>query len=452
MGAIDIALAAAQSKRRRRPDPIADIAAAVGLGAGIPSAVIGEAIGAGATSSSLASASPTYQPRAIASRRESAFPERVRALRTSAPRPGERKRPARRTTAQKRRPTLLEHLDRPFAPGEQITPRQTALLAEAFGLPGRTYSKAIVPGESNFQPGVPNPDDGTPSLFQITPSVQSDATRAKFDQIASRHKGGYSNPVAAAKQAAFLARGSANEGVSNYVAFNPSAPQGHLRGGAERARKILGMPAPKSASPPPMQKLTKFLPGGERDDYRKTDPKLLRRALKVARESGDPIEINSGYRSRAEQQALYDAYLAGTGNLAAPPGSSNHEGGTALDLNMSDAQRALLGKYGLGLPVPGEDWHVELNEGTGYSAVSGGGSDVSYGSGAAVANGIMGAATQDRNRAQSTYRRTGPLSTTPFAARALTPAERKRLKDEEEIDPETGLPVEKRYAPRRRRG
>lgn len=138
------------------------------------------------------------------------------------------------------RASLLESLNHPFAPGETITPRQTALLAEAVGLPGRTYSKAIVPGESGYQPGIRNPDDRTPSLFQITPSVQSAETQEKFERIASRFPGGYSNPIAAAKQAAFLAGDSADEGVSNYVGFNPSAPQGHLRGGERRAERILG--------------------------------------------------------------------------------------------------------------------------------------------------------------------------------------------------------------------
>ena len=139
-----------------------------------------------------------------------------------------------RGTTQQDQQSLLERLDRPFAPGETITPRQTAIVAEAHGLPGITYSQAIVPGESGYQPGIENPDDATPCLFQITPSVQSAETQARFDRIASHHPGGYSNPIAAAKQARVLAGDSADEGVTNYVAFNPSAPQGHLPGGQRR--------------------------------------------------------------------------------------------------------------------------------------------------------------------------------------------------------------------------
>ena len=232
MGAIDIALAAAQSsRRRRRPDPLAAIGAAVATGVDVPS-ILGGAVADGIAPE----ADPTYAPRSIAERRMFA---------TRAPQPTQRRaldarqrRPAPRTQQQ----TLLERLNRPFAPGEQITPRQTALLAEAAGLPGRTYSRSIVPGESNYQPGVRNPDDATPSLFQITPSVQSAETQATFQQIAREHPGGYSNPVAAARQAAFLAGDSVDEGVGNYVAYNPSGPQGHLRGGARRAQRILGGP------------------------------------------------------------------------------------------------------------------------------------------------------------------------------------------------------------------
>ncbi|OJU39675.1 MAG: hypothetical protein BGN97_00195 [Microbacterium sp. 69-10] len=50
--------------------------------------------------------------------------------------------------------------------------------------------------------------------------------------------------------------------------------------------------------------------------------------------------VSSGTRTRAEQQRLRDLYLAGKGNLAAPPGYSNHEesgprGPRALDLRDS---------------------------------------------------------------------------------------------------------------------
>lgn len=71
--------------------------------------------------------------------------------------------------------------------------------------------------------------------------------------------------------------------------------------------------------------------------------------------------IESSYRTRAEQARLYQEYLNGTGNLAAPPGHSEHEKGLAFDINAQwiDSRpglRQLLDRLG-GFPVGGEPWH-----------------------------------------------------------------------------------------------
>lgn len=49
---------------------------------------------------------------------------------------------------------------------------------------------------------------------------------------------------------------------------------------------------------------------------------------------GRDIPVNETQRSLATQQAYWDAYQAGTGNLAAYPGSSNHGWGIALDFDI----------------------------------------------------------------------------------------------------------------------
>ena len=46
----------------------------------------------------------------------------------------------------------------------------------------------------------------------------------------------------------------------------------------------------------------------------------------------ETARITSGVRSRAEQAQLYADYKAGRGGLAAPPGTSKHEIGAALDI------------------------------------------------------------------------------------------------------------------------
>ena len=53
--------------------------------------------------------------------------------------------------------------------------------------------------------------------------------------------------------------------------------------------------------------------------------------LGACRAQGHDIVIVSANRTHAEQIALYAAYLNGTGGLAARPGTSNHEGGRAVD-------------------------------------------------------------------------------------------------------------------------
>ncbi len=77
------------------------------------------------------------------------------------------------------------------------------------------------------------------------------------------------------------------------------------------------------------------------------------------------VMIESGYRSTEQQQALYDAYLAGTGNLAAKPGFSEHEFGRAADLDRFDQSLSwgevhyTAAAYGLKFPIPSELWHCE---------------------------------------------------------------------------------------------
>lgn len=74
-----------------------------------------------------------------------------------------------------------------------------------------------------------------------------------------------------------------------------------------------------------------------------------------------PLSISSGFRSRAQQEVLYQAYLDGTGNLAAPPGSSNHEKGLAIDHapRATAAMKEIARTFRLHYPIRGEPWHVE---------------------------------------------------------------------------------------------
>ena len=71
----------------------------------------------------------------------------------------------------------------------------------------------------------------------------------------------------------------------------------------------------------------------------------------------------SAYRTYAQQAYLYCLYRSGAGAPAAPPGTSHHEIGTAVDL-ATPAMRWVVdrigSRYGWGkTDGPGEWWHVD---------------------------------------------------------------------------------------------
>lgn len=70
--------------------------------------------------------------------------------------------------------------------------------------------------------------------------------------------------------------------------------------------------------------------------------------------------LSSGVRSTADQARLY-ADRENNPNPVAPPGTSHHEIGTAVDIGgMTPADRAMLPQYGLAQPVANDPPHVEL--------------------------------------------------------------------------------------------
>jgi LysM repeat protein len=74
-----------------------------------------------------------------------------------------------------------------------------------------------------------------------------------------------------------------------------------------------------------------------------------------------PSGPDSAYRSYDEQARLYRSYKQGKGNLAAAPGQSEHERGTAVDVATPQMRWAIdrLGaRYGWRGSVSSEWWHV----------------------------------------------------------------------------------------------
>jgi zinc D-Ala-D-Ala carboxypeptidase len=104
-------------------------------------------------------------------------------------------------------------------------------------------------------------------------------------------------------------------------------------------------------------------------DGRGLDPRLDRAVERLLIAGRGAVHVVSGWRSPAEQSALWAEALAKHGSpeaaddWVAPPGSSMHERGLAVDLG-GDVELAadLVGELGLPLwrPLSNEPWHFEL--------------------------------------------------------------------------------------------
>lgn len=94
----------------------------------------------------------------------------------------------------------------------------------------------------------------------------------------------------------------------------------------------------------------------------------LRRAAQVADQDGVTIDVDSGWRSRAYQEQLFDQAIRQYGSeqaaarWVARPGTSIHEAGDAVDVSGADAQGWLSragASFGLCRMYDNEPWHFE---------------------------------------------------------------------------------------------
>ena len=82
----------------------------------------------------------------------------------------------------------------------------------------------------------------------------------------------------------------------------------------------------------------------------------------AANEAGVRLSLTSGFRTMAEQNHLYNCYTSkscNSGNLAARPGYSNHQSGTALDVSTSTWLARNASRFGFVRTVSKESWHYE---------------------------------------------------------------------------------------------
>ncbi|WP_271612935.1 M15 family metallopeptidase [Bradyrhizobium sp. CCBAU 21362] len=125
-------------------------------------------------------------------------------------------------------------------------------------------------------------------------------------------------------------------------------------------------PAFAGASSPGVAKVASALAGPVVPDDSNAIPGTVGMDQRLADRTQDFIQDNpgtsmtSGVRSRADQARLY-ADRASNSNPVAPPGTSLHERGMAVDIaGMTPQQRALLPQYGLAQPVANDPVHVQL--------------------------------------------------------------------------------------------
>lgn len=141
------------------------------------------------------------------------------------------------------------------------------------------------------------------------------------------------------------------------VEIQPTAPR------EQKQEPVSSGWAPEAATVAPQDRGSGRLDG----DLAGVAPALIAQLDALAVAIDRDVQVVSGWRTRHEQTSLYQRYLGGTGNLAAVPGTSNHESGGAADVYVDGTALALIPgateqarSLGLHFPVPGEPWHVEM--------------------------------------------------------------------------------------------
>lgn len=127
------------------------------------------------------------------------------------------------------------------------------------------------------------------------------------------------------------------------------------------------------ASVDAMRRARGFAEGGIVGNTAGLDTAFLQALMAWARSSGYYGSVTSGYRSIAQQQALWDASDK-TGRTVAAPGSSKHNFGLAADVSPypTAAQAAMMATFGIYRPMSYEPWHIQLlGAGSGVGAEGG---------------------------------------------------------------------------------
>lgn len=264
--------------------------------------------------------------------------------------------------------------------------------ASGRGLAG-ALSDAFEAGAAEVNAGAASVGDGATAIDGPTPSSSGHAS-SPTTSPRPRPRPAANGPLAAAvaeKPLEFGARGPAVEELQRMLGVEETGLLGPTtRGVLEDWQERNGLPATGAVDRPTLDALSEVaapLADARRSESnaysggRNLGPvdvvtidgkevavpcaEAFLRMRAAARKDGVQLRVVSGFRTYAHQKRLYDAYRAGRGNLAAPPGYSNHQSGRALDLNTSDPGvyswlTRNAATYGFVRTVPSEKWHWEL--------------------------------------------------------------------------------------------
>ncbi|HEX5751214.1 MAG TPA: peptidoglycan-binding protein [Archangium sp.] len=242
---------------------------------------------------------------------------------------------------------------------------QKAKGLEADGVVGpKTWSaldKATAP-----KPSTPASSGGSgPTLREGARGEPVRALQNRLNQLgfnAGTADGSFGPRTEAAVKAFQKAKGLTADGVVgpktwDKLGIKVSGPVTTPGTGGGRAVKgyVNGVPRDITVSP---------IAGGK--EMRSDAAAAFNRMHAAAQAAGINLHVNSAFRSMEEQRVLYQKYLNGTGNLAARPGYSNHQGGIALDINVGGTGTSTYkwlannaSRFGFARTVPSEPWHWE---------------------------------------------------------------------------------------------
>jgi len=141
----------------------------------------------------------------------------------------------------------------------------------------------------------------------------------------------------------------------------------------------VGSGAAPAAAPAAAEGLLKFTgKSGSKDNFDQLDPAVKNSFLQMIAAYGKTVTIESAKRNSDDQKRLYDAWVAAGGSASNPivstqygrirmpakPGTSPHETGRALDLDLGSYSglSGLFGKYGF-RTVNGDPGHIQMANG-----------------------------------------------------------------------------------------